>query len=113
MGSESFQRFLHLLGDTVTLKGWTGYRGGLDTKSKNSSEAKKVGGGCSINAFVYCIYILYILQKYVDDKCFASPGKSQVNLNDWCGMQLKKSVYRTCIFKVNGFILYWNGLKNT
>ncbi|KAM4647390.1 GTPase-activating Rap/Ran-GAP domain-like protein 3 isoform 8-T8 [Amazona ochrocephala] len=33
MGSESFQRFLHLLGDTVTLKGWTGYRGGLDTKN--------------------------------------------------------------------------------
>ncbi|XP_052525381.1 GTPase-activating Rap/Ran-GAP domain-like protein 3 isoform X13 [Tympanuchus pallidicinctus] len=32
-GSESFQRFLHLLGDTITLKGWTGYRGGLDTKN--------------------------------------------------------------------------------
>ncbi|KAF2985755.1 hypothetical protein EK904_004884, partial [Melospiza melodia maxima] len=31
-GSESFQRFLHLLGDTITLKGWSGYRGGLDTK---------------------------------------------------------------------------------
>ncbi|KAJ6654633.1 hypothetical protein lerEdw1_006786 [Lerista edwardsae] len=32
-GSESFQRLLTLLGDTVTLKGWTGYRGGLDTKN--------------------------------------------------------------------------------
>ncbi|XP_025019147.1 GTPase-activating Rap/Ran-GAP domain-like protein 3 isoform X3 [Python bivittatus] len=32
-GSESFQRLLSLLGDTVTLKGWTGYRGGLDTKN--------------------------------------------------------------------------------
>ncbi|OXB67052.1 hypothetical protein ASZ78_005625 [Callipepla squamata] len=32
-GSENFQRFLHLLGDTITLKGWTGYRGGLDTKN--------------------------------------------------------------------------------
>ncbi|KAL7980959.1 hypothetical protein Chor_002113 [Crotalus horridus] len=31
-GSESFQRLLSLLGDTVTLKGWNGYRGGLDTK---------------------------------------------------------------------------------
>uniref|UniRef100_A0A6J0UBP3 GTPase-activating Rap/Ran-GAP domain-like protein 3 isoform X1 n=1 Tax=Pogona vitticeps TaxID=103695 RepID=A0A6J0UBP3_9SAUR len=33
MGSESFQKFLSLLGDTITLKGWTGYRGGLDTKN--------------------------------------------------------------------------------
>ncbi|XP_017693917.1 PREDICTED: GTPase-activating Rap/Ran-GAP domain-like protein 3 isoform X1 [Lepidothrix coronata] len=40
-GSESFQRFLHLLGDTVTLKGWTGYRGGLDTKNDTT-------GTCSI-----------------------------------------------------------------
>uniref|UniRef100_A0A8C5U4S0 GTPase-activating Rap/Ran-GAP domain-like protein 3 n=1 Tax=Malurus cyaneus samueli TaxID=2593467 RepID=A0A8C5U4S0_9PASS len=32
-GSESFQRFLHLLGDKITLKGWSGYRGGLDTKN--------------------------------------------------------------------------------
>ncbi|NWU98044.1 GARL3 protein, partial [Upupa epops] len=41
MGSESFQRFLHLLGDTVTLKGWMGYRGGLDTKNDTT-------GTCSI-----------------------------------------------------------------
>ncbi|KAM6399832.1 GTPase-activating Rap/Ran-GAP domain-like protein 3 isoform 3-T3 [Rhynochetos jubatus] len=40
-GSESFQRFLHLLGDTIPLKGWTGYRGGLDTKNDTT-------GTCSI-----------------------------------------------------------------
>uniref|UniRef100_A0A8C3ECK4 GTPase-activating Rap/Ran-GAP domain-like protein 3 n=1 Tax=Corvus moneduloides TaxID=1196302 RepID=A0A8C3ECK4_CORMO len=40
-GSESFQRFLHLLGDTITLKGWSGYRGGLDTKNDTT-------GTCSI-----------------------------------------------------------------
>ncbi|XP_007528903.2 GTPase-activating Rap/Ran-GAP domain-like protein 3 isoform X1 [Erinaceus europaeus] len=33
IGSDAFQKFLHLLGDTITLKGWTGYRGGLDTKN--------------------------------------------------------------------------------
>ncbi|XP_050570481.1 GTPase-activating Rap/Ran-GAP domain-like protein 3 isoform X38 [Cygnus atratus] len=44
-GSESFQRFLHLLGDTITLKGWTGYRGGLDTKNDTT-------GTCSI----YTVY---------------------------------------------------------
>lgn len=34
-GSENFDKFLSLLGDTITLQGWAGYRGGLDTKSKN------------------------------------------------------------------------------
>lgn len=34
IGSDAFQKFLNLLGDKITLKGWTGYRGGLDTKSK-------------------------------------------------------------------------------
>uniref|UniRef100_A0A8C7XVQ2 GTPase-activating Rap/Ran-GAP domain-like protein 3 n=1 Tax=Oryzias sinensis TaxID=183150 RepID=A0A8C7XVQ2_9TELE len=33
MGSENFEKFLTLLGDTITLQGWAGYRGGLDTKN--------------------------------------------------------------------------------
>ncbi|XP_018088086.1 GTPase-activating Rap/Ran-GAP domain-like protein 3 isoform X2 [Xenopus laevis] len=32
-GSESFQKLLNLFGDTITLKSWVGYRGGLDTKN--------------------------------------------------------------------------------
>ncbi|XP_056287940.1 GTPase-activating Rap/Ran-GAP domain-like protein 3 isoform X3 [Pseudoliparis swirei] len=32
-GSESFDKFLTLLGDSISLQGWTGYRGGLDTKN--------------------------------------------------------------------------------
>ncbi|XP_061589764.1 GTPase-activating Rap/Ran-GAP domain-like protein 3 isoform X5 [Cololabis saira] len=32
-GSEHFEKFLNLLGDTITLQGWAGYRGGLDTKN--------------------------------------------------------------------------------
>uniref|UniRef100_A0A8C9RLT2 GTPase-activating Rap/Ran-GAP domain-like protein 3 n=1 Tax=Scleropages formosus TaxID=113540 RepID=A0A8C9RLT2_SCLFO len=32
-GSENFEKFLNLLGDKITLQGWTGYRGGLDTKN--------------------------------------------------------------------------------
>ncbi|KAM7368780.1 hypothetical protein PAMP_013087 [Pampus punctatissimus] len=32
-GSESFEKFLNLLGDAITLQGWAGYRGGLDTKN--------------------------------------------------------------------------------
>lgn len=38
-GSENFDKFLNLLGDTVTLQGWAGYRGGLDTKSKKRLTA--------------------------------------------------------------------------
>uniref|UniRef100_A0A7N8X0I1 GTPase-activating Rap/Ran-GAP domain-like protein 3 n=1 Tax=Mastacembelus armatus TaxID=205130 RepID=A0A7N8X0I1_9TELE len=33
VGSESFDKFLNLLGDSITLQGWAGYRGGLDTKN--------------------------------------------------------------------------------
>ncbi|MGH0151348.1 UNVERIFIED_CONTAM: hypothetical protein FKN15_020380 [Acipenser sinensis] len=32
-GSESFDKFLNLLGDSIPLRGWAGYRGGLDTKN--------------------------------------------------------------------------------
>uniref|UniRef100_A0A3B3QBF9 GTPase-activating Rap/Ran-GAP domain-like protein 3 n=1 Tax=Paramormyrops kingsleyae TaxID=1676925 RepID=A0A3B3QBF9_9TELE len=32
-GSENFDKFLNLLGNSVTLQGWAGYRGGLDTKN--------------------------------------------------------------------------------
>lgn len=39
IGSDAFQKFLNLLGDKITLKGWTGYRGGLDTKSKLASRS--------------------------------------------------------------------------
>ena len=31
-GSDEFVNFLNVLGDTIDLKGWTGYRGGLDVK---------------------------------------------------------------------------------
>ncbi|KAL8174797.1 UNVERIFIED_CONTAM: GTPase-activating Rap/Ran-GAP domain-like protein 3, partial [Gekko kuhli] len=45
MGSESFERLLSLLGDTITLKGWTGYRGGLDTKNDTTG--------------IYSVYTVY------------------------------------------------------
>ncbi len=32
-GSPEFQRFLQLLGDKIELKGWGGFRGGLDVAS--------------------------------------------------------------------------------
>lgn len=35
-GSKEFEDFLHCLGDTVDLHGWTGYRGGLDVKDNTT-----------------------------------------------------------------------------
>uniref|UniRef100_A0A8C6XRU3 GTPase activating Rap/RanGAP domain like 3 n=1 Tax=Naja naja TaxID=35670 RepID=A0A8C6XRU3_NAJNA len=57
-GSETFQRLLSLLGDTVTLKGWTGYRGGLDTKMKT-----KTNTGRESNAEIYLILLLQVERK--------------------------------------------------
>jgi len=37
-GSETFDKFLNLLGDTICLQGWAGYRGGLDTKSRTNTH---------------------------------------------------------------------------
>ncbi|XP_053551903.1 GTPase-activating Rap/Ran-GAP domain-like protein 3, partial [Bombina bombina] len=37
-GSENFQKLLNLLGDTITLKSWIGYRGGLDTKNDTTGS---------------------------------------------------------------------------
>ena len=37
-GSKGFQTFLDMLGDTVELKGWSGFRGGLDVKSKAATS---------------------------------------------------------------------------
>jgi hypothetical protein len=33
--SESFERFLNIIGEKVELKGYQGWAAGLDTKSKN------------------------------------------------------------------------------
>lgn len=49
-GSESFDKFLNLLGDSITLQGWAGYRGGLDTKSKTAHF-------CSIGLHHYGFYM--------------------------------------------------------
>uniref|UniRef100_A0A8C6XTD9 GTPase activating Rap/RanGAP domain like 3 n=1 Tax=Naja naja TaxID=35670 RepID=A0A8C6XTD9_NAJNA len=65
-GSETFQRLLSLLGDTVTLKGWTGYRGGLDTKSKWTLGIllkTKTNTGRESNAEIYLILLLQVERK--------------------------------------------------
>ncbi len=41
-GSDNFDKFLNLLGDTICLQGWAGYRGGLDTKSRTNKQKKHV-----------------------------------------------------------------------
>lgn len=53
-GSESFDKFLNLLGDSITLQGWAGYRGGLDTKSKTAYF-------CSIGLHLHGFYMNILL----------------------------------------------------
>ena len=36
-GSPGFEEFINILGDKIELKGWQGFRAGLDTNSENSS----------------------------------------------------------------------------
>jgi hypothetical protein len=36
-GSSDFDEFLNFMGETIDLKDWEKYAGGLDTKSKSSS----------------------------------------------------------------------------
>ena len=35
-GSENFDKFLSVLGEKITLKGWERFRGGLDVKGNKS-----------------------------------------------------------------------------
>ncbi|KAM6337452.1 GTPase-activating Rap/Ran-GAP domain-like protein 3 isoform 4-T5 [Alca torda] len=83
IGSESFQRFLHLLGDTITLKGWTGYRGGLDTKNDTT-------GTCSI----YTVFQGHEIMFHVSTMLPYSRENKQQKGSDILEMTLSLSYFR-------------------
>uniref|UniRef100_A0A8B9VPB5 GTPase-activating Rap/Ran-GAP domain-like protein 3 n=1 Tax=Anas zonorhyncha TaxID=75864 RepID=A0A8B9VPB5_9AVES len=83
-GSESFQRFLHLLGDTITLKGWTGYRGGLDTKNDTT-------GTCSI----YTVYQGHEIMFHVSTMLpYSRENKQQVERKRHIGNDIVTIVFQ-------------------
>nr|XP_048679405.1 GTPase-activating Rap/Ran-GAP domain-like protein 3 isoform X4 [Caretta caretta] len=83
-GSGSFQRLLNLLGDTVTLKGWTGYRGGLDTKNDTT-------GICSI----YTVYQGHEIMFHVSTMLpYSKENKQQVERKRHIGNDIVTIVFQ-------------------
>ncbi|XP_019396622.1 PREDICTED: GTPase-activating Rap/Ran-GAP domain-like protein 3 isoform X5 [Crocodylus porosus] len=83
-GSESFQRFLSLMGDTITLKGWTGYRGGLDTKNDTT-------GICS----VYTVYQGHEIMFHVSTMLpYSKENKQQVERKRHIGNDIVTIVFQ-------------------
>ncbi|ELK07210.1 GTPase-activating Rap/Ran-GAP domain-like protein 3 [Pteropus alecto] len=71
IGSDAFQKFLNLLGDTITLKGWTGYRGGLDTKNDTTGIRS-----------VYTVYQGHEIMFHVSTMLpYSKENKQQVRVN--------------------------------
>ncbi|XP_053138018.1 GTPase-activating Rap/Ran-GAP domain-like protein 3 isoform X3 [Hemicordylus capensis] len=84
MGSDSFQRLLSLLGDNVTLKGWTGYRGGLDTRNDTT-------GLCSI----YTVYQGHEIMFHVSTMLpYSKENKQQVERKRHIGNDIVTIVFQ-------------------
>uniref|UniRef100_A0A8C7HGZ0 GTPase activating Rap/RanGAP domain like 3 n=1 Tax=Oncorhynchus kisutch TaxID=8019 RepID=A0A8C7HGZ0_ONCKI len=87
-GSQSFDKFLNLLGDTISLQGWAGYRGGLDTKNDTTG----------MNS-IYTVYQGHELMFHVSTMLpYSKENKQQV----WVG--LVSFLFQLCIlFSVHVF----------
>ncbi|KAH0615511.1 hypothetical protein JD844_004861 [Phrynosoma platyrhinos] len=95
-GSESFQRLLNLLGDTITLKGWTGYRGGLDTKNDTT-------GICSM----YTVYQGHEIMFHVSTMLpYSKENKQQVYIFALVRYNKQNDSYRLKIFSEESVPLF-------
>ena len=56
-GSHEFERFLGLLGKRVPLKGFTGFKGGLDTESKSIA--------CLLVCLLVCLFVCLFVAEVV------------------------------------------------
>lgn len=66
-GSETFDKFLNLLGDTICLQGWAGYRGGLDTKSRTNTHIHMFTNEQRYVFPFNCILLIHFLSLCLDD----------------------------------------------
>nr|XP_015222407.1 PREDICTED: GTPase-activating Rap/Ran-GAP domain-like protein 3 isoform X2 [Lepisosteus oculatus] len=83
-GSESFEKFLNLLGDTITLRGWAGYRGGLDTKNDTTG----------INS-IYTVYQGHELMFHVSTMLpYSKENKQQVERKRHIGNDIVTIVFQ-------------------
>ncbi|XP_028664855.1 GTPase-activating Rap/Ran-GAP domain-like protein 3 isoform X2 [Erpetoichthys calabaricus] len=84
VGSESFHKFLNLLGDTITLRGWAGYRGGLDTKNDTTG----------INS-IYTVYQGHELMFHVSTMLpYSKENKQQVERKRHIGNDIVTIVFQ-------------------
>ncbi|XP_066568831.1 GTPase-activating Rap/Ran-GAP domain-like protein 3 isoform X2 [Amia ocellicauda] len=83
-GSESFDKFLNLLGDTISLRGWAGYRGGLDTKNDTTG----------INS-IYTVYQGHELMFHVSTMLpYSKENKQQVERKRHIGNDIVTIVFQ-------------------
>ncbi|XP_030633829.1 LOW QUALITY PROTEIN: GTPase-activating Rap/Ran-GAP domain-like protein 3 [Chanos chanos] len=83
-GSENFDKFLNLLGDTINLQGWAGYRGGLDTK--NDTTGKKS---------IYTVYQGHELMFHVSTMLpYSKDNKQQVERKRHIGNDIVTIVFQ-------------------
>ncbi|KAL4617428.1 GTPase-activating Rap/Ran-GAP domain-like protein 3 isoform X1 [Arapaima gigas] len=83
-GSENFNKFLNLLGDTITLQGWAGYRGGLDTKNDTTG----------INS-IYTVYQGHELMFHVSTMLpYSKDNKQQVERKRHIGNDIVTIVFQ-------------------
>ncbi|XP_009299794.1 GTPase-activating Rap/Ran-GAP domain-like protein 3 isoform X7 [Danio rerio] len=84
MGSETFEKFLNLLGDTICLQGWAGYRGGLDTKNDTTG----------INS-IYTVYQGHELMFHVSTMLpYSKENKQQVERKRHIGNDIVTIVFQ-------------------
>ncbi|XP_058861295.1 GTPase-activating Rap/Ran-GAP domain-like protein 3 isoform X2 [Acipenser ruthenus] len=83
-GSESFDKFLNLLGDSIPLRGWAGYRGGLDTKNDTTG----------INS-IYTVYQGHELMFHVSTMLpYSKENKQQVERKRHIGNDIVTIVFQ-------------------
>uniref|UniRef100_A0A8C1N0D6 GTPase-activating Rap/Ran-GAP domain-like protein 3 n=1 Tax=Cyprinus carpio TaxID=7962 RepID=A0A8C1N0D6_CYPCA len=83
-GSETFDRFLNLLGDSICLQGWAGYRGGLDTKNDTTG----------INS-IYTVYQGHELMFHVSTMLpYSKENKQQVERKRHIGNDIVTIVFQ-------------------
>uniref|UniRef100_A0A8C1Q9L6 GTPase-activating Rap/Ran-GAP domain-like protein 3 n=1 Tax=Cyprinus carpio TaxID=7962 RepID=A0A8C1Q9L6_CYPCA len=83
-GSENLDKFLNLLGDTICLQGWAGYRGGLDTKNDTTG----------INS-IYTVYQGHELMFHVSTMLpYSKENKQQVERKRHIGNDIVTIVFQ-------------------
>ncbi|XP_013417806.1 GTPase-activating Rap/Ran-GAP domain-like protein 3 isoform X2 [Lingula anatina] len=82
-GSSSFDKFIHLLGDRIKLKGWDRFKGGLDVKSNSTGDDS-----------VYTVYEGHEIMFHVSSLLpYSTDNKQQVERKRHIGNDIVNIIY--------------------